>query len=67
MTALTSNFFDKTGQPFSVANAVKYVQHLDSNAKAKAAEYVWRAPGFVRTPLRTALQQEPWFPKTESA
>lgn len=64
-TALKSNFPDKTGNPFSVQNAVTYVQSLSPGAKSKAAEYVWRAPNFVQTPLRTALQQEPWFAKPE--
>jgi hypothetical protein len=65
-TALTSNFSERTERPFTVANAVEYVQHLDSAAKVKAAEYLWLAPDFVRTPVRDALQQEPWFAR-ESA
>jgi hypothetical protein len=65
-TALTSNFSEKTKRPFTVAHAVEYVQHLDSAAKVKAAEYVWRAPDFVRTSVRAALQREPWFTPDES-
>ena len=60
-TALKSNFKCETKTPFSVGNAVAYVKTLDPCAKAKAAEYVWRAKEFVWTPVRTALQQEPWF------
>jgi len=60
-TALRSNFESETGQPFSVDAAVAYVKKLSRAGKAKAAEYVWRAPEFVKTPVRSALEQEPWF------
>jgi hypothetical protein len=42
-----------------VKAAVNYLQRLPAEAKALAAEYVWRAPDFIVTPLRTALQAEP--------
>jgi hypothetical protein len=64
-TGLESNFTDKTGKPFSVDAAVDYVKKLSPEAKAKAAEYIWRTPNFVKTPVRSALQWEPWF--SESA
>ncbi len=60
-TALKSNFAERTGQPFSVAAAVSYLKNLPPEGKSKAAEYVWRAPACVKTPLRLALQKEPWF------
>lgn len=60
-TALKSNFNDICGKPFTLDAAVAYVQSLDEEGKAKAAEYVWRAPGFVDTPLRRELQRQPWF------
>lgn len=60
-TALTSNFQKKKGTSFSVLAAVEHIKTLDPCGKAKAAEYIWRAPAFVKTPLRDALQQEPWF------
>lgn len=60
-TALKSNFQQCTGRAFSVDAAVEHIRALDPAGKAKAAEYVWRAPEFVRTPLRDALQREPWF------
>jgi hypothetical protein len=41
--------------------AVNHVQQLPPEGKAMAAEYVWRAPDLVVTPLRSALQSEPWF------
>jgi hypothetical protein len=60
-TALESNFKEKTGQLFSVEAVLSHVKTLTPEGKAKAAEYVWRAPEFVKTPARTALQKEPWF------
>ena len=49
-----------------VKAAVDHVQRLPAEAKALAAEYVWSAPEFVVTPLRSALQTEPWFTKPGS-
>jgi hypothetical protein len=60
-TALKSNFEEKAGHPFSVEAVVSYVKTLNPEAKVKAAEYVWRTPDFVQTPVRTALQREQWF------
>lgn len=60
-TALSSNFASKRKIGFSVGAAVSYVKTLPPEGKVKAAEYVWRAPEFVQTPVRGALQQEPWF------
>ncbi len=65
-TALKSNFEEEKGMPFSVNAAVEHIKTLDPYGKAKAAEYVWRAPEFVRTRLREALQQEPWFSKAKT-
>lgn len=58
---LPSNFKSKTGKDFSIPNAIDYLQSLSSEGKGMAATYVWRAPDFVRTNLRSALQREPWF------
>jgi len=62
-TDLKSNFSTKSlvKQPFSVANAIAHLQLLPSQAKANAAEYIWRSPALVDTPLRRAVQTEPWF------
>lgn len=65
-TALKSNFREKVEKPFSVKAVVDYVKSLSPAGKAKAAEYVWRAPEFVKTEVRSALQQEPWFSKPGS-
>jgi len=64
-TALESNF-KKRGKRSFVRAVVAYVKKLSPEGKAKAAEYVWRAPAFVQTPIRAALQQAPWFPKSGS-
>ena len=60
-TDLPSNFQKVCGCPFSITNAVAHLQALEGGAKSGAAEYVWRAPAFVNTPLRSTLQAEPWF------
>lgn len=60
-TDLPSNFEQKVKQPFSIDSALSYVKALTSEGKARAAEYIWRAPDFVQTPLRKALEQTPWF------
>lgn len=64
-TDLSSNFKEKSKckAPFSVENALRHLQEIDAEGKAKAAEYVWRAPGFINTPLREVLHSQPWFPK----
>jgi hypothetical protein len=56
-TDLSSNFAERLGRPFSVAAALEYLQTLEPVAKAKALEYIRRAPPFVQTPLRSALAQ----------
>ena len=65
-TDLASNFAEKTNRSFSIEAAVSYLGNLSREGKAKAAEYVLRAPDFVKTPLRTMLEQEKWFPVKSS-
>lgn len=60
-TDLPANFEKEKGKPFSLDEACRHLQELPAEGKAKAAEYVWRAPDFVVTPLRQRLQREPWF------
>lgn len=62
-TDLISNFATDSlsHQPFSVLSAISHIQALDESGKAQAVEYIWRAPIFVDTWLRRALQSEPWF------
>jgi hypothetical protein len=69
-TDLASNFQEESriigNKPFSIEAAVSYIQALNAEEKSKAAEYVWRAPEFIDTPLRRALQSQPWFQKRDS-
>jgi hypothetical protein len=60
-TALSSNFAQRAKRSFSEDAAIGYLRTLSAAGKAKAAEYVWRAPAFVQTPVRSALQRDPWF------
>lgn len=62
-TDLPGNFNDVLKNEF-VKAAVNHIQQLPAEGKALAVEYVWRAPNFIVTPLRTALQAEPWFRRT---
>ncbi|MGO7997852.1 hypothetical protein ACC734_36110 [Rhizobium ruizarguesonis] len=61
-TGLPSNFRAETGKDFSIPNAIDHLRSLLPEGKGMAATYVWRAPDFVKTKLRSALQIEPWFP-----
>lgn len=65
-TDLPGDFEKKTGKAFSLDAACAHLQGLSPEGKAKAAEYVWRAPDLVVTPLRQRLQQEPWFQPTQN-
>lgn len=55
-TGLSSNFSEETKQQFSVKAAISYLQDLDGVDKARAVEYIERAPAFVETPLRAAFR-----------
>jgi hypothetical protein len=55
-TGLESNF-----KPFTVDLALSYLKGLSPAGKAKAFEYFVRAPAFVKTEVRSALEKEPWF------
>lgn len=54
-TALKSNFRKEARKPFNVANAVEYVGKLGEEARAKAKEYVEKAPKFIQVPTRAPL------------
>lgn len=65
-TDLESNFRSRSKfSSFSVKNAIAHLKTLGPADKAKAAEYVWRAPDSIRTDLRDALEVEPWFLNSE--
>lgn len=55
--------FEGVAKADFVRAAIDHIQRLAPEGKVKAAEYVWRAPKFIVTPLRNALQAEPWFRK----
>jgi hypothetical protein len=61
-TDLENNFKDVSSRekPFSVAEALIHLQRLPPEGRNKAAEYIWRAPDFVQTKLRKAVETWPW-------
>jgi len=67
-TGLPSNFQQKKhGKQFWIQEAFSHLKTLSPEGKAKAAEYIWRAPEFIQTPLRKALEVEPWFARLNGA
>lgn len=54
-TSLLSNFEKTQEKPFTVDNAVSYVNGLSPQLKQKAMDYVMNAPGEVITPVRSRL------------
>ena len=63
-TDLEGNFKTKSSvkRDFDIDAAIAHLQALKPDAKAMAAEYIWRAPEFIDTPLRRAMQTQDWFP-----
>ncbi len=57
-TDLESNFSEKAGKTFSVEAALAYLSGLEGEAKAKAEEYLQKAPDFVQTPLLQAWRKQ---------
>jgi hypothetical protein len=55
-TDLPSNFAEVARCPFSVGAAVSHLRRLGSDTQKRAAEYFAKAPLFIETPLRKALQ-----------
>lgn len=62
-TGLPNNFRELSdeGDHFSHASAIAHVQSLCAEGKWKSAEYIFRSPEFIRTPLRTELESLDWF------
>jgi hypothetical protein len=54
-TALASNFAEEQQEPFTVPNAIRYLDGLDGETQTRAFEYIRRAPDETATPLRRAL------------
>jgi hypothetical protein len=56
-TALDYNFESRTGEPFSVNAALRFLEKLekhDSEAFARALDYIRKAPPATQTPVRDA-------------
>ncbi len=51
-TAIGPRFREKTGEPFSVDAAVRYLGRLPEQTKALALDYIRNAPADVVTPVR---------------
>ncbi len=62
-TGLPNNFRELSdeGDHFSHASAIAHIQSLCAEGKWKSAEYIFRSPEFIRTPLRTELESLDWF------
>ena len=54
-TALGSNFEEKTGEPFSVEAAIRYLEARDEKTLHAALKYIRQAPSEVKTPVREAV------------
>jgi len=60
-TALESNFAERAKVSFCTETAMEWIKNGDPERRRKAAEYVSRAPAFVKTDLRDKLLAEAWF------
>lgn len=65
-TDLSPNFRESCGNQFSIEAALNHLKGLDEPARLGTVEYVSRAPIFVKTPLREALEAEPWFKQVKN-
>ncbi len=60
-TDLEPNFLAETGQPYTVVAGIAYLKTLTGESLYEAYHYIQNAPAQTRTPLRTALQDDPWW------
>ncbi len=60
-TALGSNFESSIGRPFTVENAIGYLEALPVSAREQALDYLRNAPREVDTPLRRRLVDLGWI------
>ncbi len=60
-TALPGTFEQRAGRPFSVANAMDYLDSLVGSDRARALAYLRNAPEQVDTPVRRAFEADPRF------
>lgn len=57
-TALTTNFSERVGRPFSIETALQYVRQRRGRTRDLAFEYLRRAPASTATPVRAAFTRE---------
>lgn len=55
-TALPSTFMERCGMPFSVPNALRYLDELEGPTWDRASEYIRRAPQTTMTEVRRAFE-----------
>ncbi|WDI42306.1 hypothetical protein [Bremerella sp. P1] len=62
-TGLPNNFHELNdlGEAFSHTSAITHLESLCEEGKRKSVEYIFRAPEFIRTPLRSELESLEWF------
>lgn len=60
-TDLEPNFVDHTGQAFSLQAGHAYLQTLSGESLVEAFNYIQSAPSQTRTPMRTVLENDPWW------
>ena len=60
-TDLTSNFDEQENRMFSVLNGVDYLKRLEGESLNEAVRYISHAPSTTNTPLRRALDRDPWW------
>ena len=60
-TDLDGNFERATGAPFTIARGIAYLKTLEGDGLAAAREYIDGAPVQTDTPLRRALNADPWW------
>lgn len=60
-TDLTSNFAAQENRAFSVPNGASYLKRLQGESLDEAVRYISHAPETTDTPLRRALDRDPWW------
>ena len=60
-TALDSNFESTIGRPFTIENAIGYLEALPVSARERALNYFRKSPHEVDTPLRRRLVDLGWI------
>ena len=60
-TDLEPNFSDNTDTEFSVSAGISYLKTLTGENLSEAFNYIVNAPNHTQTPLRDALESDPWW------